>query len=46
MKEDRNKHVDLLGGEEVAPIIKSLSDEDESPSGLGQSSGMTSLMLP
>ena len=31
MKEDRNKRVDLLGGEEVAPIIKSLNDEDESP---------------
>ena len=30
-KEDRNKHVDLFGGEEVAPIIKSSSDEDESP---------------
>ena len=26
-----NKCVDLLGGEEVAPIIKSSSDEDESP---------------
>ena len=30
-KEDRNKCVDLLGGEEVAPIIKSSNDEDESP---------------
>ena len=30
-KEDHNKGVDLLGGEEVAPIIKSLNDEDESP---------------
>ena len=30
-KEDRNKRVDLLGGEEVANIIKSLNDEDESP---------------
>ena len=30
-KEDRNKRVDLLGGEEVAPIIKSLNDEDECP---------------
>ena len=30
-KEDRNKHVDLLGGEEVAPITKSSNDEDESP---------------
>ena len=30
-KEDRNKHVDLLGGEEVAPIINSSNDEDESP---------------
>ena len=30
-KEDRNKRVDLLGGEEVAPIIKSSSDEDEHP---------------
>ena len=30
-KEDRNKRVDLLGGEEVAPIIKSSNDEDESP---------------
>ena len=30
-KEDRNKHVDLLGEEEVAPIIKSLNDEDECP---------------
>ena len=29
-KEDRNKRVDLLGGEEVAPI-KSSSDEDERP---------------
>ena len=26
-----NKRVDLLCGEEVAPIIKSSSDEDESP---------------
>ena len=31
MKEDCNKRVDLLGGEEVAPIIKSSNDEDESP---------------
>ena len=30
-KEDRNKCVYLLGGEEVAPIIKSSNDEDESP---------------
>ena len=30
-KEDRNKRVDLLGGEEVAPIIKSLHDEGECP---------------
>ena len=30
-KEDRNKRVDLLGGEEVAPIINSSNDEDESP---------------
>ena len=30
-KEDRNKRVDLLGGEEVAPIIKFSNDEDESP---------------
>ena len=30
-KEDHNKRADLLGGEEVAPIIKSSSDEDESP---------------
>ena len=30
-KEDRNKRVDLLGGEEVAPIIKSSNDEDECP---------------
>ena len=30
-KEDRNKCVDLLGGEEVAPIINSSNDEDESP---------------
>ena len=30
-KEDHNKCVDLLGGEEVAPIIKSLNDEDECP---------------
>ena len=30
-KEDRNKHVDLLGGEEVAPIINSSKDDDESP---------------
>ena len=30
-KEDCNKCVDLLGGEEVAPIINSLNDEDESP---------------
>ena len=30
-KEDRNKHVDILGGEEVAPIINSSNDEDESP---------------
>ena len=30
-KEDRNKRVDLLGGEEVAPIIKSLNDEDKRP---------------
>ena len=29
-KEDRNKCVDLLGGEEVAPIINSSNDEDES----------------
>ena len=28
-KEDRNKRVDLLGGEEVAPIINSSNDEDE-----------------
>ena len=27
----RNKRVDLLGGEEVPPIIKSLNDEDECP---------------
>ena len=26
-KEDRNKRVDLLGGEEVTPTIKSSSDE-------------------
>ena len=31
MKEDHNKCVDLLGGEEVAPIIKSSNDEDECP---------------
>ena len=30
-KEDRNKRVDLLGGEEVAPIIKSSNDEDKCP---------------
>ena len=30
-KEDCNKRVDLLGGEEVAPIINSSNDEDESP---------------
>ena len=30
-KEDHNKRVDLLGGEEVAPNIKSSNDEDESP---------------
>ena len=30
-KEDHNKCVDLLGGEEVTPLIKSLSDEHESP---------------
>ena len=30
-KEHRIKHVHLLGGEEVAPIIKSLNDEDECP---------------
>ena len=30
-KEDHNKCVDLLGGEEVTPIIKSSSDEDEFP---------------
>ena len=29
--EDCNKRVDLLGGEEVAPIINSSKDEDESP---------------
>ena len=30
-KEDRNKRVDLLGGEEVASIIKSSNDEDKCP---------------
>ena len=30
-EEDHNKRVDPLGGEEVAPIIKSWNDEDESP---------------
>ena len=30
-KEDRNKCVDPLGGEEVAPIINSSKDDDESP---------------
>ena len=30
-KEDRSKRVDLLGGEEVAPIINSSKDDDESP---------------
>ena len=30
-KEDCNKRVDLLGGEEVAPIINSLKDEGKSP---------------
>ena len=30
-KEDCNKRVDLLGGEEVAPIINSSNDEDKSP---------------
>ena len=30
-KEDCNKRVDLLGGEEVAPIIKSSHDEGECP---------------
>ena len=30
-KGGRNKRVDLLGGEEVAPIIKSSSAEDENP---------------
>ena len=29
-KSDRNKRVDLLGGEEVTPIIKSSRDEDDS----------------
>ena len=28
-KEDHSKHVDLLGGEEGNPIIKSSSDEDK-----------------
>ena len=31
VKEDCSKRVDLLGGEEVAPIIKSSCDEDERP---------------
>ena len=30
-KEDCNKRVNLLGGEEVTPIIKSSNDEDECP---------------
>ena len=30
-KEDHNKRVDLLGLDEVAPIIKSLNDEDKYP---------------
>ena len=32
-KSDRNKRVDLLGGEEVTPIIKSSRDEDDSQRG-------------